>query len=66
MHGTYTSPILGTHHTHDGGTVEVTRRGLLLDLHVRDAAGRTVATVEMDEGEAGGLLLDLREELEAA
>ncbi|MFF4952262.1 hypothetical protein [Streptomyces chattanoogensis] len=46
--------------THDGGTVEATRRGYVIDLHVRDAAGRTVATVEMGTGEASALLADLK------
>ncbi|MGI5347015.1 hypothetical protein ACQEU8_02330 [Streptomyces sp. CA-250714] len=47
------------YHTHDGGTVEAERRGYLVDLHVRDAAGRTIATVEMGTEEASALLRDL-------
>lgn len=45
-----------TYTTADGGTIEATRRGLEIDLHVRDAAGRTVATVVMSEHTAGDLL----------
>jgi hypothetical protein len=45
--------------TADGGTVEATRRGLEIDLHVRDAAGRTVATVVMSGDDAYALLEDL-------
>lgn len=36
-----------TIHTADGSTVTITPRGIEYDLHVRDAAGHTVATVEM-------------------
>ncbi|WP_369376092.1 hypothetical protein [Streptomyces sp. cg36] len=42
--------------TRDGGTVEITRCGALVDVHVRDAEGRTVATVTRRAGE-GALLL---------
>ncbi|MFF2543972.1 hypothetical protein ACFVUY_15555 [Kitasatospora sp. NPDC058063] len=31
--------------TADGGTVEITRRGNVLDMHLRDSSGETVATV---------------------
>jgi hypothetical protein len=48
-----------TYTTADGGTIEATRRGLEIDLHVRDAVGRTVATVEMSEDDATALLADL-------
>lgn len=48
-----------TYSTHDGGTLEVTRRGYLVDLHTRDAAGRTVATVEMNTDDAAALLSEL-------
>lgn len=41
-HGGGRTVIVGTR---DGGTVEVTRCGGLVDLHVRDREGRTVATV---------------------
>jgi hypothetical protein len=49
-----------TYTTADGGTIEATRRGLEIDLHVRDAAGRTVATVVLSENDAAVLLSDLR------
>lgn len=52
---------MGTYNTHDGGTVEATRRGYLVDLHVRDAAGRTVATVEMSTNDAYALVAELEE-----
>ncbi|MEV7844106.1 hypothetical protein AB0O50_08975 [Streptomyces cyaneofuscatus] len=42
--------------TTDGGTVTVTRCGELVDLHVRDSSGRTVATVTRRAGEAVRLL----------
>lgn len=42
--------------TRDGGTVTVTRCGELVDIHVRDAEGRTVATVSRRAGEAARLL----------
>ncbi|MEW2034921.1 hypothetical protein AB0901_31020 [Streptomyces roseifaciens] len=31
--------------TRDGGTMAITRRGALVDVHLRDREGRTVATV---------------------
>ncbi|MFE3591967.1 hypothetical protein ACFXOY_31190 [Streptomyces niveus] len=46
--------------TADGGTVDVTRMGITVDIHVRDAAGRTVATVAMNDDDATALLADLR------
>ncbi|GAA3856256.1 hypothetical protein GCM10023084_07680 [Streptomyces lacrimifluminis] len=42
--------------TGDGGTVTVTRCGELVDIHVRDSSGRTVATVTRRAGEAALLL----------
>ncbi|MFJ2783666.1 MULTISPECIES: hypothetical protein [unclassified Streptomyces] len=42
--------------TRDGGTVTVTRRGRLVDMHVRDAEGRTVATVVRPADQADTLL----------
>lgn len=42
--------------TRDGGTAEITRCGALVDIHVRDAEGRTVATVTRRAGEASRLL----------
>jgi hypothetical protein len=50
-----------TYTTANGGTIEATRRGLEIDLHVRDAAGRTVATVVLDEHDAWGLINNLVE-----
>ncbi len=43
--------------TRDGGTVTVTRCGELVDIHVRDSSGRTVATVTRRLGEAARLLV---------
>lgn len=37
--------------TRDGGTVEITRYGALVDYHLRDSSGRTVATVTRRAGE---------------
>lgn len=48
--------------TTDGGTVTVTRCGELVDLHVRDSSGRTVATVTRRAGEAARLLAGIRRE----
>lgn len=42
--------------TRDGGTIEVTRCGALVDLHVRDATGRTVASVTRRAGDTALLL----------
>ncbi|MEU5429012.1 hypothetical protein AB0H73_25945 [Streptomyces olivoreticuli] len=42
--------------TRDGGTVTVTRCGALVDIHVRDVGGRTVATVTRRAGEVPLLL----------
>ncbi|MBB5934590.1 hypothetical protein FHS42_001637 [Streptomyces zagrosensis] len=42
--------------TSDGGTVEITQCGALVDIHVRGAEGRTVATVTRRAGEAAALL----------
>lgn len=36
--------------TGNGGTVEITCIGALVDIHVRDATGRTVATVTRRAG----------------
>jgi 3-deoxy-D-arabino-heptulosonate 7-phosphate (DAHP) synthase len=44
-----------TIHTADGSSVNVTPRGLEFDLHVRDAAGRTVATVVMNQDDLDAL-----------
>ncbi|MFJ7419760.1 hypothetical protein ACIQXD_14260 [Streptomyces uncialis] len=49
------------HTTADGGTVEVRRVGITFDMHVRDPAGRTVATVTMSADDAYALLLDLED-----
>lgn len=42
--------------TSDGGTVQISRCGALVDIHVRDAEGRTVATVTRRAGDAALLL----------
>lgn len=52
-HGGGRAVIVGTR---DGGTVEVTRCGGLVDLHVRDREGRTVATVTRPVRDAALLL----------
>ncbi|MFD9629813.1 hypothetical protein [Streptomyces violascens] len=46
--------------TRDGGTVEITRCGALVDIHVRDGEGCTVATVTRRAGEGALLLADYR------
>lgn len=46
--------------TRDGGTVTVTRCGALVDMHVQDSTGRTVATVVRPVCEAARLLPELR------
>ncbi len=48
-----------TIHTADGSTVSITPRGIEYDLHVRDAAGRTVATVEMSQDDLDALYLEM-------
>ncbi|MFI0211977.1 hypothetical protein ACH4OV_25315 [Streptomyces diastaticus] len=50
-----------TIHTADGSTVTVTPRGIEYDLHVRNAKGHTVATVEMSRADYLALLADMRE-----
>ncbi|MGX4737089.1 hypothetical protein [Kitasatospora griseola] len=52
--------------TADGGTVTVTRCGELVDVHVRDADGRTVATVTRRAGEAVALLAGWRRPINPA
>ncbi|MBZ4319553.1 hypothetical protein [Streptomyces huiliensis] len=42
--------------TRDGGTITVTRRGALVDVHVQDRDGRTVATVTRPAGSVGALV----------
>ena len=51
--------------TADGGTIEVFRVGGSgwYDLHVRNAAGATVATVSLSEDDLYALLADAKEEL---
>jgi hypothetical protein len=46
--------------TADGGTIEITRTGYVVDMHVRAASGRTVATVTMNDDDAAALLADMR------
>lgn len=45
--------------TADGGTIEASRVGIMWDIHVRAANGRTVATVSMNDDDARALVLDL-------
>ncbi|MFE1959228.1 hypothetical protein [Streptomyces sp. NPDC059479] len=45
--------------TADGGTIDVTRHGAEVDIHLRDASGRTVATVVVRDGDASVVLLSL-------
>lgn len=52
-----------TIHTADGSTVTITPRGLEYDLHVRTAAGRSVATVQMSERDLRALLVQAGEVL---
>ena len=50
--------------TADGGTIEVRHAGARwFDLHVRNAAGSTVATVSLSEDDLYALLADAKEEL---
>ncbi|MER5862224.1 hypothetical protein [Kitasatospora sp. NPDC002040] len=42
--------------TVDGGTVTITRRGRLVDMHLRDAEGSSVATVVRPASEVGRTL----------
>jgi hypothetical protein len=51
-----------TIHTADGSSVTITPRGIEYDLHVRDAAGRTVATVEMSADDYAALRADMEDE----
>lgn len=44
--------------TADGSTIEVTRVGIRYDVHVRNAAGRTVATVDMSEDDLSALVAE--------
>ncbi|MDX2390204.1 hypothetical protein NJL88_09015 [Streptomyces sp. DK15] len=48
-----------TYTTRDGSTIEITRRGYTVDMHLRNAAGHTVATVEMGDDDASALIADL-------
>lgn len=50
-----------TIHTADGSTVTVTPRGIEYDLHVRTAAGRTVATVVMNQDDLDALYREMGE-----
>ncbi|MFD9442140.1 hypothetical protein [Streptomyces sp. NPDC060001] len=45
-----------TIHTADGSSVSITPRGIEYDLHVRNAAGQTVATVEMNADDLDALI----------
>jgi len=45
--------------TFDGGTIDVTYIGAWVDMHLRAPDGRTVATVQMSEDDAEGLVREL-------
>lgn len=47
--------------TADGSTVEVSRVGIRYDVHLRDAVGRTVATVDMSDDDLSALVADAEE-----
>ncbi|WP_405620275.1 hypothetical protein [Streptomyces sp. NBC_00076] len=44
--------------TADGSSVTITPRGIEYDLHLRDAAGRSIATVEMNEDDVKALIAE--------
>lgn len=48
-----------TYKTNDGGTVQVTRRINTTDIHLRNAQGRTVATVVKPHADASVFLAGL-------
>ncbi|WP_458085767.1 hypothetical protein [Streptomyces malaysiensis] len=48
--------------TANGGTVEAIRVGIRWDLNVRDAAGRTVATVDMSDDDMWALVGDIEDQ----
>jgi hypothetical protein len=48
-----------TYTTRNGGTLEIIRSGALTDMHVKDEAGETVATVVKPHAEAVPLILAL-------
>jgi hypothetical protein len=48
-----------TYTTRNGGSLEVIRNGALTDLHVKDPAGETVATVVKPHAEAVPLIATL-------
>ncbi|GAB1326949.1 hypothetical protein [Streptomyces sennicomposti] len=50
-----------TIHTADGSTVTVTLRGIEYDLHVRNARGDTIATVEMSADDLDALYAEMGE-----
>jgi hypothetical protein len=50
-----------TIHTADGSSVTITPRGIEYDLHVRNAAGHTVATVEMSQDDLDALYEEMDE-----
>ncbi|MFF3140406.1 hypothetical protein ACFVRU_01405 [Streptomyces sp. NPDC057927] len=50
-----------TIHTADGSSVTITPRGIEYDLHVSNARGDTIATVEMSQDDLDALYTDLDE-----
>jgi hypothetical protein len=50
-----------TIHTADGSSVTITPRGIEYDLHVRNARGESIATVEMNADDLSALADDAEE-----
>jgi hypothetical protein len=50
-----------TIHTADGSSVTITPRGIEYDLHVRNAAGATIATVAMNGDDLAALIAEADE-----
>lgn len=47
--------------TANGSTIEIRPNGINVDMHLRDASGRTVATVVMSKYDAWSLVCDLED-----
>lgn len=50
-----------TIHTADGSSVTITPRGIEYDLHVRNARGDSIATVEMSADDYAALRADMED-----
>jgi hypothetical protein len=46
--------------TKDGGSIEITRIANMHDVHVKNAAGESIATVRMNNAEAMTLIYEIR------